>query len=31
MGSSSKQQRMIDYMFQKVDEEQRLMVVTQEL
>jgi hypothetical protein len=31
MANSGKQQRMIDYMFQRVDKEQRLMVITQEL
>ncbi len=31
MANSSNQQRMIDCMFQKVDKEQRLVVVTQEL
>jgi len=31
MANNSNQQRMIDCMFQKVDKEQRLVVVTQEL
>jgi len=31
MANSSKQQRLIDCMFQKVDKEQRLVAITQEL